>query len=313
MKFEFDEDYFKDEIRSGFTITECMKRYWAASLKTLEIFDEICKRHDLTYWADCGTLLGAFRHHGFIPWDDDLDLGMPRKDYNRFLEIAEDELPNGFFISTYDSRIHRYNGMTVVINHIGTLFSPEVLGDYYCCPFPVGFDLYPYDNYPDDEDLRKEWRLDYVRKIYEIRKQRDEMPSDGKAGYGFLKELGVEAEKTAGKYMNDETDECGRFIFFALNKVKNTVKRKCFKVTADMPFETASIPVPIFMEELLLAEFGPDYVKSIRSSGAHDYPLYRRDIREMIDFLKKGGISLNDMPPMLQYIRREADHLGIDY
>ena len=63
-------------------------------------FDAICKKHKLKYWLDSGTLLGAVRHQGFIPWDDDIDLSMPVEDYNKFLEIATSELSNDIFLQT---------------------------------------------------------------------------------------------------------------------------------------------------------------------------------------------------------------------
>ena len=62
-----------------------------ASLKLLKNFDSICRKHNLKYWLDYGTLLGAVRHRGFIPWDDDLDVSMPIEDYKKFELIANDE------------------------------------------------------------------------------------------------------------------------------------------------------------------------------------------------------------------------------
>jgi len=63
-------------------------------------FDAICKKHQLRYWLDSGSLLGAVRHQGFIPWDDDIDLAMPIEDYKRFLEIGKTELSNDIFLQT---------------------------------------------------------------------------------------------------------------------------------------------------------------------------------------------------------------------
>lgn len=63
-------------------------------------FDAICKKHQLQYWLDSGTLLGAVRHQGFIPWDDDIDLSMPIEDYTEFLKIAGSELSSDIFLQT---------------------------------------------------------------------------------------------------------------------------------------------------------------------------------------------------------------------
>jgi len=72
-------------------------------LRLLDILveiDKVCRKHDIKYWIDFGTLLGAIRHGGFIPWDDDIDVTMPTEDYHRFLEIAPKELPDSLFLQT---------------------------------------------------------------------------------------------------------------------------------------------------------------------------------------------------------------------
>ena len=79
---------------------ETLRKAQLIMLDMLIEFDAICKKHQLQYWLDSGTLLGAVRHQGFIPWDDDIDLSMPVEDYNKFLKIAKSELSSEIFLQT---------------------------------------------------------------------------------------------------------------------------------------------------------------------------------------------------------------------
>ena len=79
---------------------ETLRKAQLIMLDMLIGFDAICKKHQLQYWLDSGTLLGAVRHQGFIPWDDDIDLSMPVEDYNKFLKIAKSELSSEIFLQT---------------------------------------------------------------------------------------------------------------------------------------------------------------------------------------------------------------------
>ena len=93
------EDFLKEEVRNDFTVTTERKKLWAVMLDMLYEFDIVCKKHGLTYFLWSGTLLGAVRHHGIIPWDDDIDVIMPRLDYEKFLELG-DEFKSPYFFQT---------------------------------------------------------------------------------------------------------------------------------------------------------------------------------------------------------------------
>ena len=67
-------------------------------VEILEAIDDICKRHDIKWWLCYGTMLGAVRHNGFIPWDDDCDIAMMREDYERFMKVAQKELPSNLHL-----------------------------------------------------------------------------------------------------------------------------------------------------------------------------------------------------------------------
>lgn len=107
---------------------------------------EICVKHGIRYWLEGGTLLGAVRHGGFIPWDDDIDICMMRKDYNKFLEVAKFELPKEYFLQTKDTdpefplpiaKIRRHNttiietGETGEENYHHGIFMDIIPNDYY--------------------------------------------------------------------------------------------------------------------------------------------------------------------------------------
>ena len=73
-----------------------LRRLQFIELEVMKLFSGICDKHHLRYYLVGGTMLGAVRHNGFIPWDDDMDVGMPRPDYERFLKVVKNELPEGF-------------------------------------------------------------------------------------------------------------------------------------------------------------------------------------------------------------------------
>ncbi|WP_313187781.1 LicD family protein [Sphingobacterium siyangense] len=72
-------------------------------LRILKIIDIICKENDIGYWLDYGTLLGAIRHRGFIPWDYEADIGMIRTDYDRFVKIVREVLPEDLFFQSKET------------------------------------------------------------------------------------------------------------------------------------------------------------------------------------------------------------------
>lgn len=110
------ESFFKEEIRCDYLVTNKRKKIWAIELDLLIKFDEVCKKYDLTYWADGGTLLGAVRHNGFIPWDDDVDVIMPRKDYEKLLSVAKDEFNGRYYLVTPQTENNYYYSFAKLMN-----------------------------------------------------------------------------------------------------------------------------------------------------------------------------------------------------
>ena len=127
----------------------------------IEILDEIvgiCDKHNLTYFLIGGTLLGAVRHKGFIPWDDDLDIAMPREDYEKFLKIAKTELDKKYYL--HDISIDKnYWQPFIKIRKNNTLFDEKMI-DNIETHKGIFVDVFPFDNLKRDGILLKiKWSI----------------------------------------------------------------------------------------------------------------------------------------------------------
>ena len=102
----FIDNINRDEIRNGFLVTSHRKKMWNVQIKMLREFARICKKHDIRWFVFYGTMLGAARHKGFVPWDDDIDVMMLRPDYEKFKRVAPVEVkPPYFFDAWFNYRL----------------------------------------------------------------------------------------------------------------------------------------------------------------------------------------------------------------
>lgn len=139
----------KDELEK---LKKCEKDILAA-------FIEICNRHNIKYFLQGGTLLGAVRHSGFIPWDDDVDVSLMREDYEKFIAVAQSELPSYYFLQTKDTDREYPNNFAKIRDSRTTFI--ETAGKYLNINHGVYIDIFPFDYYPDG----------IKGKIFEIKKK----------------------------------------------------------------------------------------------------------------------------------------------
>lgn len=287
---DFPKDYFQAETRDGFFIEAMMKCSWAAYVEVLEAFDALCIRHGLKYFAAYGTLLGAVRHKGFIPWDDDMDIFMPREDYMRLLHLPASELPSGYAVhSIYENNIHPQH-FAILVNSSKIDYSPEHLRRFHGCPYVVGLDIYPLDNLSDNESeiasqaelLRHVLRI--IQLYYKTPREALELLPEIESlcnirlnrEHNLKNQLLRVAENICQMY-NDTTD--GDLVSFtAKPKRFHRMKREWFQETLRMPFETSTIPVPAGWHEILTYIYG-NYMAPRRGLQMHDYPFYRKQER----------------------------------
>ena len=90
--------FLEEEVRSDFFVDRNRKMLWKVELDILQEIIRICNKYDISYFFHSGSALGAVRHHGFIPWDDDLDIGMLRGDFERFVELSNKEIKSPLFV-----------------------------------------------------------------------------------------------------------------------------------------------------------------------------------------------------------------------
>ena len=117
-------------------------------------FDRICLKYNLVYWLDFGTLLGAVRHNKFIPWDDDLDIAMPRDDYNKFQSIAKKELKSSCFLQTKETDKDFFLHFTKIRDKKSTYTEKHEVGKSIAYHQGIYIDIFPV-NYIKETKISK--------------------------------------------------------------------------------------------------------------------------------------------------------------
>ncbi len=282
-------EYFEDEVREGFFVSSMMKRYWAAQIKVLSEIDRVCRKHNIRWFADCGTLLGAVRHGGMIPWDDDMDICMLRNDWLRFFEVAKDELPEDYSVLTLQSESEYENIIGRVVNSHAIDYSDSHLKEFFGCPYTVGVDIFPLDDLSNDEETEERRRklASDVADAYEMidagkgdaqecRSLLAKIESDNhiilhRKG-NLLRELRLLTEKLYMMHTSDDVEYIALMPFW-VQKHNHKYGKELYKDTLYLPFEYISIPVPARYEEVLKIEYG-DYMAVRKGGGIHEYPVY---------------------------------------
>ena len=304
---KFSKDFFKDEEREGFLVKSDMKRAWAMQMEILKNIEEVCDRHGINYFSFWGTMLGAVRHKGFVPWDDDMDIMMKREDYEKFVEVAPKELPEGFsLLSIYNE--HEWDLATARVTNGFTLsFDENYLKEHYLCPYVCGIDIFPYDYVPDDKETFKEQEnfLNGITMVRDLYKERDkQLAETGK--------YNPEIDKNAERVLRD----IEKFFDFEFNRDNNMdnqilcffdrvcagygspsdkymtghIERRarehdggrfmiptfCFDEAIDYPFEEHTLRVPKYYEICLSRCYGRNFMTPVKSGvSAHEYPFYK--------------------------------------
>ena len=263
-----------------------MKQYDQQTLKKLHTFEvamlqdfiRVCEKYDIPYFGIFGTLLGAVRHKGFIPWDDDLEVGMLRKDYERFLEVFPQELGKEYRILNTGVD-EEYTCSVTHFGKRGTVFVPEH-AKRMKCEQNICFDIFVFDPIADEEkarkkQLRKGWfwsKLLFLRgtpyPIIPLEGISKKIATAGcflihyglrlfhiKAGYIYRK-MEQNAQKYSGGGQKTKQITC----FQDSDIAKSIMSYEDIFPLRKVPFETISINIPRCAEQYLTQTYG-DYMQ----------------------------------------------------
>ena len=129
-----------------------MNELQKVELDILQHFIEACEKLNVQYFLVCGSALGAKRHGGFIPWDDDMDVGMYREDYNKFMEQAPAILPEGYFLQNYKTD-PAYSNVFAKLRNSNTTYIEKTAAELKI-NHGIYIDIFPLDGYPEDTEER---------------------------------------------------------------------------------------------------------------------------------------------------------------
>ena len=186
----FVNDIDHDEMRSGFLVTSHRKKLWNVQINLINEFARICKKYNLNWFISDGTLLGAIRHQGFIPWDDDVDIVMFRPDYEKFISVAFDELPEYYFMEVwynYFLESEGFSGNSDIPTGFQVISREDKLRGYWVPDWPkfrlmdkrttmirkhgykgiqgAWIDIFPLDSVPPFKDKESEINFEIAREL----------------------------------------------------------------------------------------------------------------------------------------------------
>ena len=264
-------------------------------LTVLDLIDSICSKHNITYFADWGTYLGAIRHKGFVPWDDDLDICMHRNELNKFLAVAKEELPEGYSVMSFHNNDYSWKFIYNIVPNDHMCFTPEYLKSHYSFPYIVAIDIFIIDNISDDDSIEQSRNEQVKRLLNEADKiSLSEQSEPDKLNK--MRALYDEAEKLLQLENENDTERVVQKVPWGVYH-NRTYDKSDFINAVRVPFEMTSVPVPLCFNKILSSKYG-NFMNIVFGGGGHNYPYYigqKKALKEDFDYPATYKFSESDL------------------
>ncbi len=244
-----------------------LRKLQLIELDILKEVDRICKKHHITYYMAEGSLLGTIRHHGFIPWDDDLDIMMLRKDYDKFLELAPHEIGKEYEIQ-HSSTIKNYWSPFIKVRYLdNSEFAQKHIAHLTEHNGPL-LDIFPVDNVPKVDSLGQHLQAIKIKlyrgmlglKLYRKPKSIKSWLVWFLSKFYSVKKLHRKLDKTFKKYNNKDNKYLVNLASYYSYK-KQTFPLKYYGKPRYIKFENIKVPVPKEAEKILSKIYGSNYME----------------------------------------------------
>lgn len=270
LNITLPEDFLKEEFRDEYYISSKMKELWAIELDLLAQFSAVCTEHQLKWFIDGGSLLGAVRHGGYIPWDDDIDIVMFREDYEKFLTLAHFEEP--YFLQNYHTEGKNVSLFSKLRNSNTRIETSLRNDNNLVANKGICIDIFPIDNVPEDNEKRLSFYKDIQTTLHQAKDLRNQA-------------ISVCVTDIYDDRIKHQMEFCDEIIksYKEATSIKSTIALSIrhpkekewlyhtedYSETIMLPFEFLQVPAPKNYERMLIEHYGENWATPLKVKGQH--------------------------------------------